>query len=699
MKNFFFFLLFTINIFAQSYDFEFYNNGKYNNNIPKPIDVLGYNIGEKPISHIESVIYLKALAEKSPRVKLLKEGKTHQGRDLYYLIVSSEKNINNLEKIKSNLADLADPRKTNESSANKIIDDSPMAAYMMYSIHGNETSGSDASMQLLYQLAAGVDEKTNKLLDELVIIIYPMENPDGRERFLSQLNTWRGKVINSDVQSLPHNNTWPSGRTNHYHFDLNRDWFILSQPESKSRVKILNEWNPQLVVDAHEMGSGSSFLFNPPREPINPNMHQKIKNWWGVFANDQAKAFDNYGWSYYTREWLEEWYPGYGSSYPSYSGAVSILYEQARTAGLEVKRSDNTVLTFREAVHHQFIASLANLNTAADNRKKMLNDFYQIKKEAVSKYQKNDVKTFIIENDENKFRINLLLEKLIYQGIEVFETKEDKEISNAKGYWDKNPIRKKIAKGSFVIPLKQPKQYLINAILEFDTRMTNKYLKSERESLEKGNGTRLYEVSSWSMPLAYGLNVYTSKEEINVKMEKIESIEKMEANLYNPNPNYGYLIKFTDDNVYKVLKTLFDKNIIVRSAQKDFKVENNFYEKGTLLIRKFENPNFEIETLEKIVSDFGIDIVGVNTALSQSGYDLGGDYFDLLRKPKVAIFTGLNISVYNFGVTWFLLDDELKMRTSLLHFDNIDDYDLRKYNTIIIPSFWGSANKFKTYPR
>ncbi len=692
-KIFLLVLVFSSIIIPQQFQLQYSENSKLDPSIPKPADILGFEIGEKPIRYTESVIYLKALAEKSKNVKLFKEGKSHQGRDLYYLIISSERNLSRIDEIKSTIKEISEPIDMSYTYAQNEINNTPAVALMMYTIHGNESSGTDASIKLAYRLAA--DNFSDYMLDKLIIIIYPIENPDGRERFLSQVETWRGKVRNSDTQSMPHSGVWPSGRTNHYHFDLNRDWFILSQPETRARVKILREWNPQLVVDAHEMGPFSSFLFNPPREPINPNMHEKVKKWWGKFAQDQATAFDQYGWSYYTGEWLEEWYPGYGSSYPSYSGAISILYEQARTSGIEIKRPDNTILTFKEAVQHQFISSLANLQTLVENKNSVLLDFYSLKKESLTKPRKDGVTTFIIGKSTNETRLNTLLEKLLFQGIEIYKTDSDMTLNGVKTYWDNKPINKKFEKGSYVIPVKQPMQPLINAILEFDTRMDNSYLKTERESLEKGEGTRLYEVSSWSVPLAYGLDVYKSKVEPQVKMTKIESVNSSKGKLKNPNPKYGYVIEFKDDNVYKVLLDLFDRNINVRSAEKKFKVEDRSYDRGTLLIRKIENNNLNENLLKSIAEKHGIEIIGVNTALAQSGYDLGGDYFTLLRKPKVAIFNGLSTNIYNFGVTWHLLDQELNMRASLLHTNNINRLDLRKYNTIIIPSYWGSVEKFK----
>ena len=385
--NIFIFILFIITApQAQTQNEPYFKNGIYDSSIPNPNTIIGFEIGERPVRYSETVEYIKELSRVSGKVDLFEVGETHQGRKLYYLIITSPENKSNIKSIKENIQKLADPRKLeSETEANRIIEESPAVAMMMYSIHGNESSGTDAAMQLAYQLAAGTDETTKSILDNLIVIIYPMENPDGRERFNNQLQSWSGKIKTYDTQSYPHSGVWPSARTNHYHFDLNRDWFILSQPESRSRVKVLLEWNPQLVVDTHEMGSFSTFLFNPPREPINPNLHKKIKKWWTHFAAEQSAEFDKYGWSYYTGEWLEEWYPGFGSSYPSYHGAISILYEQARTSGLSVKQPAGTVLTFRESVHHQIISSLANLKTTASKKEELLNDFYSIKKEALNK--------------------------------------------------------------------------------------------------------------------------------------------------------------------------------------------------------------------------------------------------------------------------------------------------------------------------
>ena len=681
-------IVISTSILSQN-NFSFYQSGKYNDEIKKPEQFLDFAIGDEPIRYTEAVSYLKYLAEASDRIELDWRGETHQGRKLYYLVISSTGNINKLTEIKENIQLLADPRKTDETKAKELAESTPLVAMMMYSIHGNELSGADASIQLAYQLAAGEDERTLNLLDNLVTIIYPMENPDGRERFLSDVEQWKGKVPTDDTQSMPHSGTWPTGRTNHYHFDLNRDWFILSQPESRSRVSLMMEWHPQFVVDAHEMGSFSTFLFNPPREPINPYLDEKIEEWWKIFAQDQASAMDEYGWSYYTREWLEDWYPGYGSSYPSYFGAVSILYEQARTAGLNVKRPEGTTLTYAESVQHQYVSSLANLTTSAKNKIELMKTFYDIRKEGLTPSHPEGVKAFILDASKKSSRVDSLVRVLQFQGVEVFEAAENFRLSSARNSFEEKPSSKEFGKGSYIIPLSQPHQDLVKAILDFDTRLKTSFLKTERESLLKGKGSELYEVTAWSLPLSYSVDAYEVYSEPSVKKTEV-AFDSEEGKIVNADPRYGYLIKNEDDEIIKLLKDLLQNNVKVRIAKEDFTVEGNSYEKGTLLIRLEENEANLFELLEKLSAQHKIDIAGVNTALAESGADLGGGEFGLLYEPKVGFLVGRNSSMYNFGEMWYLLDSRVGIKTSMLYLDNLGYYDLRKYNVLILPSAWGN---------
>jgi hypothetical protein len=691
---------FTIILFrgihAQEARIPFYPNGTYDRAIPAPEEVIGFSPGDRPLRYEEAARYFKTLSEKIPRVRLYESGTTHENRALYYIVITSEENMAQLDTIQQNMARLADPRTvSSDEEAKKIINTTPPVVWMMYSIHGDELSGADASLQLAYQLAAGTDSATVKLRRKVIVGIDPMENPDGRERYLAQMQGWKGTVSNSDGQSVQHTGVWPWGRTNHYLFDLNRDWFILAQPESRARVRTLLQWHPQVVVDAHEMGLYETYFFNPPREPLNPHINQTIRKWWRIFAADQSHAFDRYGWSYYTREWADDWYPGYGESWPYFIGAVGILYEQAGTSGTQVKRPDGTVLTFREAVHHQFISSLANISSAAENSTALLNDYYMMKKEAVSPVKKGDVRAYYIDPGKNPSRARRLAERLLMQGIEVDVAQEDFHLKSCRSFRDTKPASKSFPEGTYIISLFQPLRPLAHAILEFDPRMITAFLKTERESLEKGKGTRMYEVSAWSMLLAYNVDAYISSDLPSIKTSRITRVQEPEGEVTNPEPSFGFVIDYCDDSAVDALIQLFKQDCKVRIAQKPFRVEGKAFSRGSLLIRLNENPDHLITDIHHIAASSHARIYGVNTALSEEGPDLGGNEFQLLAVPKIALLSGPDIDMSSFGDLWYLLDYELKCPCSIINYTYFDSLDLRKYNVFVLPSAASSPETYR----
>lgn len=682
----FFFILSNPVLFGQQELHPFFHNGTYNETIPSPEAILGFSIGEKPVRYDETVKYLKFLAEKSPEVQIVEFGQTYEDRKLYHLIITSEENFKKLDEIKNAINQLADPRKlSSDAAAFSITEKTPAIAWMAYGIHGDELSSPDAAIQLAYQLAAGTDELIIKLKKELVILIDPMENPDGRERYLGQMQQWSGQIPNSDVQSIQHTSVWPRGRGNHYLFDMNRDWFLLVHPESRARVQTIVKWNPQLLVDAHEMGAYDTYLFSPARPPFNPNMNEFNIKWRETFAADQAKAFDKYGWSYYTREWNEEWYPGYGSGWSQYIGAVGILYEQARTDGSIVKRPDDTYLTFKESVHRQFISSMANLSTAADKRKELLKEYYLARKKDMS-IKKGEPLSFVIIPDKNTTRINNLIDKLLMQNIEVRILEKDYNAQNLRDYWNSKPTSKNLPKGTYIISLDQPMGRLAKTILEFDPRMDSKTLEKERKKLEKNKQSTMYDVTSWSLPIAYGVECYWTNQKIQTNTALITNISQSAGNILNLRPAYGYLFEYEDDKAVDAVAVLLEKGYKIRSAKELFKIDNKSYSRGTILIRLNENPKLSSGELEIIAASTGITIHGVNTALSNEGSDLGGNDFVLLEYPKIAVVAGSHVGTGSFSTVWQLLDYRMKYRISILNIEGLGRYDLRKYNVLVFPS-------------
>jgi len=657
----------------------------FNPAIPTPESITGHAVAEKAVRYPALIRYLQALAKASERVSLTSYGQTHEGRKLYYLTITSPPNHKRLDQIKSNNAKLSDPRKlTGTEQANQLIDTLPAVAWMNYSIHGDELSSTDAAIYVAYHLAAAKDKATEKLLDQVVVHIVPLVNPDGRERYLSHLEQLTGVVSSPDLQSMQHQALWSRGRGNHYLFDLNRDWLVHIQPEVRDLGEVILFWNPHLLVDSHEQGAMDTYLFDPPREPINIHISQKVMEWRRRFSSDQATAFDRYGWSYYTKDWYSDWAPIYTNSWANIQGAIGLLYEQARVDAASVKHPTGKEITYRETVHHHIVSSLANLETLRANRQEILRDYFEDRRWSVSE-EDADSGTFLLPPCEDSTRWKQLIELVKNHGIEVEFAQQSFEADDVTDMWGYEHQRFNFPEGTLVVRLVQPHRRMLQTLCEFDPHLTDSFLLKERKELENHRGTLIYDVTSWNLPLAFGIEAYRAKGMPEVKL----SHELPKANRDLPRlkkeSSYGYLIDFRNSDIYSVLVRLFDKECHPRIAIKPFTFEGREYKEGTVLLRGHENSEGLLGILQKISSDFDIDIHPVDSALSEDGPDLGAGKFTLLAAPQVAIASQWPVRSTSFGSVWYLLDSQLQLRCSPINIQNINYIDLRKYNVLVLP--------------
>jgi len=666
----------------------FFEGADYDPAIPHPNDFLQEPLGQWPHRYHELIAYVKALEESSDRVVVEKYAESFEGRPLFNIFISTPENIKNREKIREGMARLTDPGNTSATDRDSLLSHLPAVARMAYSIHGDELSGTDAGLLLAYHLAAGRDQLTMKLLENVMIIIDVCENPDGRERFLSMLQTYQSHVPNFDKYALQHEGVWPWGRTNHYLFDLNRDWILATQPETIGRLKTMVDWNPQLVVDAHEMWADATFLMSPPREPINYNIPRKVLDWYKIYQADQAAAFDERGWPYYSGEWNEQWYPGYGSAWPTYFGAVGILYEQAGVDGMLVKQRNNYLLTFHESVNHQFTSSLANLETTADNRRTLLEDFCAMRKDIVSRASKSGL-TFIFAPDKDEVKIQRFIESLLVQGIKVRRATNEFTVSTCTDIYHQTHKSKVFPAGTYVVSTAQTQGALIKAILEFDPHLNIEFLNEERREVEKNDDSRLYEMTAWSLPQAYDLDAYYTTSKFTLRGdEDVQSVQTIEGRVFNPKAQFGYLIDMVGEKTYQILNRLFGEELIVYAASKPFTIEGRSYQPGALLLRTRGNPDELPEILDRHAHEVGIEVFGVNTGLADEGSDLGADTYRLLVQPRVAIAGGEGMDYNSFGSLWFTIDRQLEIPHSILSASQLGRMDLSAYNVIVLPSVW-----------
>jgi hypothetical protein len=660
-------------------------DGNYVASIDHPNAFLDFNYGDRVANHFQISNAILRWAEQSNKIKVIEYAKSHEGRPLYVAFISSSKNLNNLDQIKNHITKLSDPRVTSNAEAESIIDNIPAVAWMAYSIHGNETSGADAALGIIYHLISSTDLEITKMLEDMVIIVDPMMNPDGRDRFTKSLEQYRGTAPNYDDQSLIHTGDWPYGRTNHYYFDLNRDWFYLTQPETQGRVKLINQWRPQILVDGHEMGAQDTFMTGPPREPINKNIDRDLIKWGNVFAQDQAEAFDKKNWRFYTGEWHEDLYPGY-SFYVQFRGSLGILYEQSRMAEDGVRRPEGTIQSYKESVHHQFVSTLANLKTLEVNSKAMYQDYWEARKYNVSKNSKYANQTYVILPTKNNGRLNALAEKLQAQDIELFTNERSIIVKSATTQSGENITNYVVPEGSLVIPNQQPEAPLISAILEFDADIDKSVLIEERQESLRDGSSIMYDTTAFNFSMMFGLKAITVDEKISNNLNKwVKESSQSEIS----KDSIIWATDGEDDRSVAFAARLMEQNIQVRIIDKKSFLSGHELSRGSVAVLQMDNPNINdlSSKISQIGSDLEISIVSIESGFGPELLpDWGGRHFRLLEKPQVAILGHSSFNSYDVGVSWWSLDHHLGIRHSLLNGSFAGYADLRRYNVIIMPS-------------
>jgi hypothetical protein len=458
-----FICLLLISVVASAQSFEFLPGAKYDPAIPTLKKVVGHDIGEKITMHHEAEKYMTALQQAaSSRIKVIKYAETWEGRALYVMAIGSAANIAKLDEIKAGMQKLADPRKITANEANSLIASLPSSVWLICGVHGNEISGVDSALMTAYHLlAAQNDEVATAAMKNSIVLIDPMQNPDGRDRFINYFRQNVGRFPDADLQSAEHNEVWPGGRTNHYLFDMNRDWFTQSQPETRGRTKTYLEWFPQVVADQHEMGTNSSFYFAPPALPWNPNLTKSQLDWLSKLGRNNAAWFDKFKFDYFTREGYDSFYPGYGEGWPLFHGSIGMTYEQASVRGLLARRDDETTMHYRDSVQHHFVAALATIESTAKNREALLRHFYDHRRTAIEEGKTGTVKEYIITPGNDPNRAARLATTLMMSGIEV--KRADAAFSNPKtrDYNEGQLQARDFPAGSFILSLDQPAKRLL----------------------------------------------------------------------------------------------------------------------------------------------------------------------------------------------------------------------------------------------
>ena len=657
----------------------------YIDSVDHPNEFLDFDYATRVATPEQITSALKSWANQSDRLKVIEYARSHENRPLHTVFISSPENLKNLNSIKDKISQLADARITNDRKAKTLINELPAVAWMAYSIHGNETSGADAALGVIYHLIASKDDDILELLDDMVIIVDPVMNPDGRARFAKNLEQYRGTAPNYDDQSLIHTGDWPYGRTNHYYYDLNRDWVYLTQPETQGRVALINEWKPQILVDAHEMGAQDTFMTGPAREPINKNVDYDLIKWGNVFAKDQGNEFDRRNWRFYTGEWHEDLYPGY-SFYVAFRGTLGILYEQSRMAEDGVRRPEGTIQSYKESVHHQFVSTMINLDTLKNNSKSMYEDYWDGRKYNVSSNSKYSNRSYVVLANDNNGRINALAEKLKAQDIEIYKNNKPINVSNALKQNGVTVNEYTIPTGSMIIPNNQPEAPLVSAILEFDAEIDDEVLIEEKQKRIKNGSSIMYDTTAFNFTMMFGLPAITVPQDLKGNLANwTPSPESLEIN----QDAVIWAVDGKDDRSVAFAARLLEQNVQVRIIDKNSTLSGHDLSRGSVAVIAMDNPSYNNlhETIKTVATDLNISVVSIESGFGPKELpDWGGRHFRLLKKPQIAILSHSGFSSYDVGVSWWSLDHHLGIRHSQLNSSLTGYGDLRRYNTIILPS-------------
>ena len=657
----------------------------YIDSVDHPNEFLDFDYATRVATPEQITSALKSWANQSDRLKVIEYARSHENRPLHAVFISSPENLKNLNSIKDKISQLADARITNDRKAKTLINELPAVAWMAYSIHGNETSGADAALGVIYHLIASKDDDILELLDDMVIIVDPVMNPDGRARFAKNLEQYRGTAPNYDDQSLIHTGDWPYGRTNHYYYDLNRDWVYLTQPETQGRVALINEWKPQILVDAHEMGAQDTFMTGPAREPINKNVDYDLIKWGNVFAKDQGNEFDRRNWRFYTGEWHEDLYPGY-SFYVAFRGTLGILYEQSRMAEDGVRRPEGTIQSYKESVHHQFVSTMINLDTLKNNSKSMYEDYWDGRKYNVSSNSKYSNRSYVVLANDNNGRINALAEKLKAQDIEIYKNNKPINVSNALKQNGVTVNEYTIPTGSMIIPNNQPEAPLVSAILEFDAEIDDEVLIEEKQKRIKNGSSIMYDTTAFNFTMMFGLPAITVPQDLKDNLTNwAPSSESLEIN----QDAVIWAVDGKDDRSVAFAARLLEQNVQVRIIDKNSTLSGHDLSRGSVAVIAMDNPSYNNlhETIKTVATDLDISVVSIESGFGPKELpDWGGRHFRLLKKPQIAILSHSGFSSYDVGVSWWSLDHHLGIRHSQLNSSLTGYGDLRRYNTIILPS-------------
>lgn len=665
---------------------------EYDQTVPKLLDVIGHEHGAMISSAAEITEFMRALAAHDPtRMRVESYGETWQGRELTFAVISSPENMARLDAIQADLATLG----RGDTLSQDALDATPAVIWLSYGVHGDEITPPDSALFMAYHLiAAQNDALVDSVLANTIIIIDPSQNPDGRDRFVHSFASALGLEPQSDRYSVEHDQPWPRGRFNHYLFDLNRDWFAMTQPETQGKVEAVLRWNPVIYVDSHEMGGDSTYYFPPAARPFNPNITTDQRGRQVQLGRNMARWFDRFGEPYFTREVFDAFYPGYGDMWPTLNGAIAMTFEQASPRGLVFARRDGGVLTYAHGVRNNVLTSLATLETVAQNKNSFLSDYSAFRRSAIEESTRAADRYVVLDLSERRYEAEALARRLAAQGIAVQRAPANSQ-----------QCRSTYSDGAIVIDMAQPQGRLIKTLLSESTPLAEDFVAEQESRRDRGLNHELYDVTAWSLPLMDGVSA-TQCNRVDLGDAVTVAANDPISAITGGSGGFGYIVPWTDGGQARFVIAALEAGLSGKTTDTPFVKNGRTYPAGSVVFEAAKNDSDLSSELSRLARDIGAELVPIANSWVEDGPNFGSSSFAALKMPRIAIAWGNGTSPTSAGNTRFVLEQQLGLPVAPIRVSSLSRADLSLYDVLIIPDTYGgmvrqmgSADPLKEFVR